>query len=125
MRGERRGGRWADGAASSAGTNTTLGVIVTDADLTKTECLLLAQGAHDGYARAITPPHCRVDGDAVVAAATGAVPLADPSDPRRVAEVELLRWMAVRATADALATLADVAPTGPIPWMTPPAEPGS
>jgi hypothetical protein len=66
-----------------------------------------------------------VDGDAVVAAATGAVPLADPSDPRRVAEVELLRWMAVRATADALATLADVAPTGPIPWMTPPAEPGS
>ena len=112
-------------AASSAGTNTTLGVIVTDADLTKTECLLLAQGAHDGYARAITPPHCRVDGDAVVAAATGAVPLADPSDPRRVAQVELLRWMAVRATVDALATLADVAPTGPIPWMTPPAEPGS
>ncbi|MBP7632240.1 MAG: P1 family peptidase [Acidimicrobiales bacterium] len=116
----------ADGSgASSAGTNTTLGVIVTDAALSKGECLLLAQGAHDGYARAITPPHCRVDGDAVVAAATGAVPLADPSDPRRVAQVELLRWMAVRATVDALATLADVAPTGPIPWMTPPAEPGS
>ena len=116
----------ADGsAASSAGTNTTLGVIVCDADLTKTECLLLAQGAHDGYARAITPPHCRVDGDAVIAAATGSVSLAGPGDPRRVAQVELLRWMAVRATADALATLADVAPAGPIPWMTPPAEPGS
>ncbi len=116
----------ADGsAASSAGTNTTLGVIVCDADLTKTECLLLAQGAHDGYARAITPPHCRVDGDAVIAAATAAVPLADPGDPKRVAQVELLRWMAVRATVDALATLADVAPAGPIPWMTPPAEPGS
>lgn len=111
--------------ASSAGTNTTLGVIVCDADLTKTECLLLAQGAHDGYARAITPPHCRVDGDAVIAAATAAVPLADPGDPKRVAQVELLRWMAVRATVDALATLADVAPAGPIPWMTPPAEPGS
>jgi L-aminopeptidase/D-esterase-like protein len=38
-------GAGADGSAvSSAGTNTTLGVIVTDADLTKTECLLLAQG---------------------------------------------------------------------------------
>ncbi len=103
--------------APSAGTNTTLGVIVTDAALTKIECLLLAQGAHDGYARAITPPHCRVDGDAVVAAATGAVALAEPSDPRRVAQVELLRWMAVRATADALATLADVAPPGQIPWI--------
>ena len=108
----------ADGsAASSAGTNTTLGLIVCDTALTKGECLLLAQGAHDGYARAITPPHCRVDGDAVVAAATGAVPLAALDDPRRVAEVELLRWMAVRATADALATLADVAPTGPLPWI--------
>ena len=110
----------ADAAASSAGTNTTLGIIVTDAALTKVECLLLAQGAHDGYARAITPPHCRVDGDAVVAAATRALPLAAPDDPRRIAQVELLRWMAVRATADALATLADVAPPGPIPWIDAP-----
>lgn len=106
---------------SSFGQNTTLGVIVTDAALTKGECLLLAQGAHDGYARAITPPHCRVDGDAVVAAATGTVPAAPEGDPRRLGQVELLRWMAVRATADALATLAEVAPSGPIPWIAPPA----
>ena len=108
-------------ASPPAGENTTLGLIVTDAALTKTECLLMAQGAHDGYARAITPPHCRVDGDAVVAAATGAVPLAPHDDPRRVAQIELLRWLAVRATAAALATLADVAPPGPIPWIDAPA----
>ncbi|MGB4320598.1 MAG: hypothetical protein WBJ65_13880, partial [Candidatus Microthrix parvicella] len=65
--------------------------------------------------------HCRVDGDAVVAAATGAVPLAPHDDPRRVAQIELLRWLAVRATAAALATLADVAPPGPIPWIDAPA----
>lgn len=117
------GGRTSDdpapfgAAAPSAGENTTLGLIVTDAALSKTECLLMAQGAHDGYARAITPPHCRVDGDAVVAAATGAVPLAPHEDPRRVAQVELLRWLAVRVTADALATLADVAAGGPVPWI--------
>ena len=109
-----------DLVGSSFGQNTTLGVIVTDAALTKSECLVLAQGAHDGYARAITPPHCRVDGDAVVAAATGTVPAASAEDPRRLGQVELLRWMAVRAAADALATRAEVAPAGPIPWIDPP-----
>ncbi|MEZ5371766.1 MAG: P1 family peptidase [Microthrixaceae bacterium] len=109
------------GETAPEGTNTTLGLLVTDAALSKTECLLLAQGAHDGYARAITPPHGRVDGDAVVAAATGTVPMAAHDDPRRVAQVELLRWMAVRATHDALVTLADVAPRGPIPWIYDPA----
>ena len=105
---------------STAIEQSPTGVIVTDAALTKSECLVLAQGAHDGYARAITPPHCRVDGDAVVAAATGTVPAASAEDPRRLGQVELLRWMAVRATADALATLAEVAPAGPIPWIDPP-----
>ena len=55
------------------GENTTIGVVVTNARLDKTGCLLVAQGGHDGYARALEPVHAAVDGDAVVACATGAV----------------------------------------------------
>ncbi|MFI5839242.1 P1 family peptidase [Catenuloplanes sp. NPDC051500] len=51
--------------------NTTLVVVVTDATLSKTECLLLAQSGHDGMARALHPSHTRFDGDAVVSLATG------------------------------------------------------
>jgi L-aminopeptidase/D-esterase-like protein len=52
--------------------NTTLGVVATNAALTKTEALRLAQVAHDGYARAIYPIHTPVDGDTIFALATGA-----------------------------------------------------
>jgi L-aminopeptidase/D-esterase-like protein len=55
--------------------NTTIGVVATNGAVNKTGCLLLAQSAHDGLARAIFPPHTRSDGDAVVAAATGGVPV--------------------------------------------------
>ncbi len=50
---------------------TVIGVVVTDARLDKVACHLLSQGAHDGLARAISPPHSSSDGDAFVAAATG------------------------------------------------------
>lgn len=56
---------------SPLGTNTTIGVVATDAVLTKAQCLLVAQSAHDGLARAVSPAHTTVDGDAFVAAATG------------------------------------------------------
>lgn len=55
------------------GPNTVIGCVVTNAILTKTDCRLVAEGAHDGLARAVTPPHMRSDGDAFVAAATGLV----------------------------------------------------
>jgi L-aminopeptidase/D-esterase-like protein len=55
------------------GENTTIGVVVTNARLDKAGCLLVAQGGHDGYARALEPVHTAVDGDAVVACATGAI----------------------------------------------------
>lgn len=54
-------------------TNTTIGVVATNARLDKLGCHHLARAAHDGLARAITPPHSAVDGDAFVAAATAAV----------------------------------------------------
>lgn len=54
-------------------TNTTIGVVVTNVRLDPTGCLVIAQGAHDGLARAIVPPHMRSDGDGFVAASTGVV----------------------------------------------------
>ncbi|MGE0499985.1 MAG: P1 family peptidase [Rhizobiaceae bacterium] len=51
--------------------NTTIGVIATDAVLSKAAAKRLAIAAHDGYARAIWPAHTQVDGDLVFALATG------------------------------------------------------
>jgi L-aminopeptidase/D-esterase-like protein len=72
--------------------NTTIGVVITNARLTKIECLILAQGAHDGLARAIDPPHTRYDGDAFISAATGEVE----------AKVDVVRALAITAVAEAI-----------------------
>ncbi|MBV8952113.1 MAG: P1 family peptidase [Actinobacteria bacterium] len=53
--------------------HTTLVVVATDAGLTKAECLLLAQSAHHGIARAVRPSHTRFDGDVAFALATGRI----------------------------------------------------
>lgn len=53
------------------GENTTIGVIATDAKLSKEEANRLALSAHDGYARAIRPVHTMMDGDTIFAMATG------------------------------------------------------
>jgi L-aminopeptidase/D-esterase-like protein len=58
--------------------NTTIGVIATNARLDKLQCLLVAQSGHDGLARALSPVHAIVDGDALVAAATGEVDVGAP-----------------------------------------------
>ena len=68
------------------GPNTVIGVVVSNAALDKVECRLVAEGAHDGLARAVMPPHMRSDGDAFVAAATGIVE-ADVDDVRLMAVV--------------------------------------
>jgi L-aminopeptidase/D-esterase-like protein len=52
--------------------NTTIGVIATDARITKAEAKRLAISAHDGFARALWPAHTPVDGDLVFSLATGA-----------------------------------------------------
>lgn len=54
--------------------NTTLGVIATNATLTKTEAKRVSEMAHDGYARAISPIHTPVDGDLIFTLATNARP---------------------------------------------------
>lgn len=54
-----------------AGTNTTIGVIATDAPITKVQASRLATMAHDGLARAINPVHTMSDGDTLFALGTG------------------------------------------------------
>jgi D-aminopeptidase len=65
------------GPAATGSENTTLAVVVTDAELTKPQARRLAIIAQTGFARAIYPVHAPLDGDVVFAAATGAKPI-DP-----------------------------------------------
>lgn len=56
---------------SATNNNTVIGVIATDAKLTKAEATKVAQMAQDGLARAIRPAHTMLDGDTIFALATG------------------------------------------------------
>lgn len=62
------------------GVSTTIGVIATDAVLTKAGAKRLAIAAHDGFARAIWPVHTPGDGDLVFGLATGRSGLAPAGD---------------------------------------------
>jgi len=53
------------------GTNTTIGVVATDAVVTKAQASRLATMAHDGLARSINPVHTMSDGDTLFALGTG------------------------------------------------------
>lgn len=57
-----------------AGSNTTIGVIATDARLTKVQAQRLAVAGHDGLARSINPVHTMSDGDTLFTLSTGHVP---------------------------------------------------
>lgn len=63
------------GPAASERENTTIGVVVTDAVLTKPQAKRLAMVAHTGFARALYPVHAPTDGDVLFAAATCAKPI--------------------------------------------------
>jgi L-aminopeptidase/D-esterase-like protein len=58
------------GPAAAERENTTIGVVITDATLTKPQAKRLAMIAHTGFARAIYPVHAPNDGDVLFAAAT-------------------------------------------------------
>lgn len=76
------------------GTATTLGVIATDAQLTKAQANKIAQMAHDGLARCINPVHTMGDGDTLFALGTGTA--------GRSANVTLLGALAAEATTRAV-----------------------
>jgi L-aminopeptidase/D-esterase-like protein len=93
---------------AAPGTNTTIGVVATNARLTKLDCHLAAQSGHDGFARALDPVHTAGDGDALVVAATGDVDAAGAAGL-----VRTLAAVAVeRAILDALDRAADPADSG-------------
>jgi L-aminopeptidase/D-esterase-like protein len=77
------------GAAFTArpGENTTLGVVATNATLSKAQARKVAQMAHDGLARTIYPIHTPADGDTIFTLATGA----------RAGEPDILRIGALAA----------------------------
>jgi L-aminopeptidase/D-esterase-like protein len=80
------------------GENSTIGVVVTNARLSKAQATKIAQMAHDGLARTINPIHSMYDGDTIFALATGAL----------VAEADLTTVGALAAEAVAEAVLRGV-----------------
>ena len=58
-------------ARARPGENTTIGLVATNAKLTKAQVTKVAQMADDGFARAINPAHTAGDGDTIFALATG------------------------------------------------------
>jgi L-aminopeptidase/D-esterase-like protein len=83
-------------ASGEGGIHTTIGVVVTNARLDKVGCRVVAQGAHDGLARALLPPHTRFDGDGFIVAATGSVD----------AHVDAVRLLALACVSDAVRSVA-------------------
>lgn len=76
------------------GGNTTIGVVVTDAQLTKEQAIRVAGVAHDGIARAVRPAHTLYDGDTMFCLATGTVP----------APTDAVEAVAAQVVARAIAT---------------------
>lgn len=73
--------------------NTTLGIIVTNCRLNKTQLTKVAGMTHNGYARAIRPVHTNADGDSIYAVSTGRIP----------GDVNLIGTMAALAMEKAIA----------------------
>lgn len=73
--------------------HTTIGVVATNAALDKASCRLVAESAHAGLARALEPVASTLDGDAIVAAATGTL---------ERAPLERVRMLAARAVEAAV-----------------------
>lgn len=82
------------GAEPAVHENTVIGVVATNAVLTKPEATMVARMAHDGLARAVWPAHTPWDGDTLFVLATG-----EASDGARSPEAELIEVGALAADA--------------------------
>ena len=90
----------------SAGSNTTLAVIATNAKLTKNGATKVAQMAHDGLARTIRPVHTHFDGDTIFALSYG----------DKAAELNLVGILAAEVLAKAVVSAITAAePLGGLP----------
>lgn len=61
----------APGVRPGRATNTVLAVVATNAGLSKSEATRVAQLAHDGLARVVSPSHSLFDGDVIFVLSTG------------------------------------------------------
>ena len=86
------------------GANTTIGVIMTDARLSKADAQNLARIGHDGLARTIRPVHTRMDGDTLFTLATG----------QNERSVDLMNLMTAATEVTAQAILAAICNAQPL-----------
>ncbi|TQV78306.1 P1 family peptidase [Denitrobaculum tricleocarpae] len=82
----------------TAGQNTTLVAVATDAVLTKAQAQRVAVMAQDGLARAIRPVHTPLDGDVVFVLSTGRIALKDS-----ISELATIGMLAADTVARAIA----------------------
>jgi L-aminopeptidase/D-esterase-like protein len=88
------------GNFANPGGHTIIGVVATNATLTKEAANKVAQMAQDGLARVVRPAHTMFDGDTIFALATGQSPAAD---------VNLIGSFAAEATAQAIVNAVKIA----------------
>jgi L-aminopeptidase/D-esterase-like protein len=89
-------------ARALVGAATTIGVVGTDAVLTKAQAQRLATMAHDGLARCIRPAHTMGDGDTLFAVATGAAGRAIDLTVLGTLAAQTVEWAIVRAVQHAV-----------------------
>ncbi|USG63409.1 P1 family peptidase [Brevibacillus ruminantium] len=88
------------------GTNTTIGVVASNAVITKAEAKKIAQMAHNGLAQTIWPIHTMFDGDTLFALGTGQV----------AASVDLIGTLSAEVLAEAVVRAVRAAkPAGGLP----------
>lgn len=96
---------------SAIRSNTVIGVIATNARLTKAQATKVAQMAQDGLAQTIRPAHTLFDGDTIFALSTGNVKADIPTVGAFAAEVmaeAVLRGVRMAASAGGLVGLGNV-----------------
>jgi L-aminopeptidase/D-esterase-like protein len=95
--------------------NTTIGVVATDAKLSRDELMRVANLAHDGLARTVRPCHTILDGDTFFALSTGRASVAADPLAIAVAASEVVATAIVRAVLQAR-------PLGGLPTATDPPQ---
>lgn len=87
------------GTASGPCMNTTLGVVLTNANITKAQAQKVSSITHDAYARAIKPVHTSNDGDTIFTMASGKVQA--PFDLVAILATQAMQGAILRAAATA------------------------
>lgn len=77
--------------------NTTIGVVITNADFQKASLCKIAGMAHDGYARSIRPVHTTADGDSIYAVSVG-----DAEGKKVSADHDLVGTLAAEVMSEAI-----------------------